>query len=154
MSMSSAAFRDLGQRWCMALGDAGWRSGMLVRWRFCGVDRLQRSHETRPFGLVRRETDDELPWPDLSDAATRGAALEVVRVAFGQPTAHLVTGHSGWWFFGAHVGAADHDHGTLRTDGRWAYDASPEVFAATEAECRGAAAEVWVRHIAMAHELR
>lgn len=88
--------RPLGERWKRAGG--GWAPGMLIRYgdrglaidvhRVGGADGRDR----------QRPLDDSPWWPDFRDAATRGAALEVVRERWGDPLLYVraVDDGSGW----------------------------------------------------------
>ena len=82
-TLSDVDAEALGQRWLAAGG--GWRRGMRgVDGRLCAWD----GYET------------EATVPDLRDAATRGAALEVVRERWGDPTMHMASLRLGWvWAF-------------------------------------------------------
>ena len=109
--MTPAEAEALGRRWLAAGG--GWRKGMrsLNGYRLISVIApdifivsMEGSGEITKFIAMRRLTygpegihkagpGDRLPqWPDvpdLRDPATRGAALDVVRERWGDPTAYI-----------------------------------------------------------------
>lgn len=83
--LSDVEAKALGRRWLAAGGV--WREGMLD-----GLSRVRTHHATGRSAYIRyRDTNWEwvdepvadTAWPDLRDAATRGAALEVVRERIG-----------------------------------------------------------------------
>ena len=89
--LSDVEAEALGRRWLAAGGV--WREGMID-----GLSRVRTHHATGRSADIRyrdinwewvEEPVADTAWPDLRDAATRGAALEVVRERWGT-TAHLV----------------------------------------------------------------
>ena len=86
-TLSDVEAEALGRRWLAAGGV--WRDGMLD-----GLSRVRTHHATGRSAYIRyRDTNWEwveepvadTAWPDLRDAATRGAALEVVRERWNAP---------------------------------------------------------------------
>lgn len=85
--MTDEQARALGERWVKAGGAEV--NGMLLRYgdslkpmdthRVGGHDNHDDSRSMRPSPW----------WPDLRDPAARGAALEVVRKRWGDPSAHV-----------------------------------------------------------------
>lgn len=69
--MTPTQAEALGRRWLAAGG--GWRPGMLAH-----DDSTGREHRINGAMVIPDEW-----WPDLRDAATRGAALDVVRERWG-----------------------------------------------------------------------
>lgn len=90
-TLSDVEAEALGRRWLAAGGV--WRDGMLD-----GLSRVRTHHATGRSAYIRyRDTNWEWAeepvadnaWPDLRDAATRGAAMEVVRERWESPTAYV-----------------------------------------------------------------
>lgn len=80
--LSDVEAEALGRRWQVACGEwwQAWRPGML--WRVTHSHNEGRISDVSPGAVNFRyymPTGGPGPWPDLRDAATRGAALEVVR---------------------------------------------------------------------------
>lgn len=69
--LSDVEAEALGRRWLAA-------GGLLARGMFVRHDQSTRNHR-----MVEQTLMSEGWWPDLRDAATRGAALEVVRERWG-----------------------------------------------------------------------
>lgn len=84
-TLSDAEAEAIGRRWLAAGG--GWRDGMMD-----GLSRVRTHHATGRSADIRyrdinwewvEEPVADTSWPDLRDAATRGAAVEVVRERWG-----------------------------------------------------------------------
>jgi hypothetical protein len=104
--MSESEARALGERWVRAAGRdlSGWRPGMLD-------NHGRRVLRADSFTIEWTSYHQDLhPWPDFRDAATRGAALEVVRERWGDPTVYLRAGPS------PHMWTP---HTAEMVDGRW-----------------------------------
>lgn len=87
-TISDTEAEALGRRWQAACGQwwQAWRPGML--WRVTHSRNEGRISDVSPGAVNFRHympPGDPGPWPDLRDAATRGAALEVVRERWGAP---------------------------------------------------------------------
>ena len=101
--MTPVEREQIGRAWIAAGG--GWREGMLAgggvprrvlfmraeSWSSTyGYDLpLERKPGRRGPNRPPSPTRDPKAWPDFRDAATRGAALEVVRERWGAPEGHL-----------------------------------------------------------------
>jgi len=106
--MTPAEAERIGRAWIAAGG--GWRDAFAAvdadghRWRvYLGSPPILCGHGIGTPGFIGgwESTADIIgAWPDLRDAATRGAALEVVRERWGDDTMHMAALRSGWvWMF-------------------------------------------------------
>jgi hypothetical protein len=75
-------------RWVAALGDRAWAPGMLTR----GGVRIEAADLDTPGWMNKRE-------PDLTDAATVGAMLGIVRGLYGDPLLYVGPWNAGWAVF-------------------------------------------------------
>lgn len=113
--MTPAEAEALGRRWIAAGG--GWRDGMLAggghprRTLFGSSQSGSTYGYALPLPKNKRGVQlrppcpplDPKAWPDLRDPATRGAALEVVRERWGDPTAYVRYSHE-WKSWYAYAG--------------------------------------------------
>ena len=102
-TLSNVEAEALGRRWLAAGG--GWREGMRDGEGYIvtgiGADGIpDESNLAATAGDTAGLTAWVNAWPDLRDAATRGAALDVVRERWGDPTMHMASLRLGWvWAF-------------------------------------------------------
>ena len=116
--MNPAEAEALGRRWLSAGGE--WRDGMLTqhgervlslappteRPRLYVADPCPESRP--PWDILTVRTDDGGPRvPDLRDPATRGAALEVVRERWGDPTSHTSFDSLRGWVYAGKIDCTD-----------------------------------------------
>ena len=128
--MTDEQLEALGRRWIAKGGDV--RPGMMI----CDFEgALRVIAKAAPGRLyvaggmaLDTWTVEETDWIDLSDGATKGAALEVVRERWGDPALCCVmdTDGAGWWAVGRWEDG-------LALRGRWASTEAEALVAALEA---------------------
>lgn len=99
--------KTLGRR-AVACKHWQWMPGMAVLGGFAGVDRLV----TDKFGMVHVPDADAGMVPDLSDPATLGCLLALVRSAERVPALVVGTWMAGGWFVNPSRGGRPHTYPT------------------------------------------